>query len=41
MAFIKTVRASEATGAVREMYERQEEHWGVRPELREGIQSPA
>ena len=31
MAFIKTVRPSEATGEVREMYERQEEHWGYVP----------
>lgn len=31
MAFIKTIRPSEATGEVREMYERQEEHWGYVP----------
>ena len=31
MAFIKTVRASEATGETLDMYERQQEHWGYVP----------
>ena len=31
MTFIKTVPASEATGATREMYEHQEKHWGYVP----------
>lgn len=31
MAFIKTIGASDATGAVREMYERQEDYWGYVP----------
>ncbi len=32
MAFIKTVRASQSTGEVRDMYERQEAHWGYVPD---------
>jgi uncharacterized peroxidase-related enzyme len=32
MAFIRTVRATQSTGAVREMYERQEAHWGYVPD---------
>lgn len=31
MAFIKTVRAREASGAAHDMYKRQEEHWGYVP----------
>jgi hypothetical protein len=31
MAFIKTIVGSSATGAVREMYQRQENHWGYIP----------
>jgi uncharacterized peroxidase-related enzyme len=31
MAFIKTIRASQATGAVHEMYKRQQDHWGYVP----------
>ena len=31
MAFIKAIRPREATGAVREMYQRQEDHWGFVP----------
>ena len=32
MAFIKTIRASEASGEVHEMYERQQAHWGYVPD---------
>lgn len=32
MAFIRTIRASDATGAVLEMYRRQEDFWGYVPE---------
>jgi hypothetical protein len=32
MAFIRTVPPSDATGAVLEMYQRQEEHWGYVPD---------
>ena len=32
MAFIKTISASSATGAARDMYERQEDHWGYVPD---------
>lgn len=32
MAFIRTIRASDATGAVHDMYERQEDFWGYVPE---------
>ena len=31
MAFINTISASHATGAVRDMYQRQENHWGYVP----------
>ena len=31
MSFIRTVRPADATGEVREMYERQEEYWGFAP----------
>jgi uncharacterized peroxidase-related enzyme len=31
MAFIKTIRAREASGAAHDMYTRQEEHWGYVP----------
>ena len=31
MAFIKTIRAREASGAAHDMYARQEEHWGYVP----------
>ena len=31
MAFINTISASHATGAVRDMYQRQEDHWGYVP----------
>lgn len=31
MAFIKTTRASDASGAAREMYGRQQDHWGYVP----------
>ncbi len=31
MAFINTIRPREASGAAREMYERQENHWGYVP----------
>ena len=31
MAFISTIPASHATGAVRDMYQRQEDHWGYVP----------
>ena len=31
MAFINTITPSEASGAAREMYERQEDHWGYVP----------
>ena len=31
MTFIKTTPASQASGAVREMYQRQEDHWGYVP----------
>lgn len=31
MTFIKTIPARKATGAVRDMYERQQEHWGYVP----------
>ncbi len=31
MSFIKTVRPGEASGAVRDMYARQEDHWGFVP----------
>lgn len=31
MAFIKTIRPQEASGAARDMYRRQEDHWGYVP----------
>ena len=31
MAFIETIRAAQASGAVHDMYSRQEEHWGYVP----------
>ncbi len=31
MSFIKTIPESEATGAARDMYERQKDHWGYVP----------
>ena len=31
MTFISTISASHATGAVRDMYQRQEDHWGYVP----------
>ena len=31
MSYIKTISAEQATGAVHEMYERQEDHWGYVP----------
>ena len=31
MAFIKTIRAEQASGAVHDMYKRQENHWGYVP----------
>ena len=31
MAFIRTIRAADATGAVHDMYRRQEDHWGYVP----------
>ena len=31
MAFIKTVAVNQATGAARDMYQRQEDHWGYVP----------
>lgn len=31
MSYIKTILAEQATGAVHEMYERQEDHWGYVP----------
>jgi uncharacterized peroxidase-related enzyme len=31
MAFIKTIAANNATGAVHDMYQRQEDHWGYVP----------
>ncbi len=31
MAFIRTIRAADASGAVRDMYQRQQDHWGYVP----------
>ena len=32
MPFIKTIRPEQSSGAVREMYEHQQEHWGYVPD---------